>query len=73
MIKYSTEEVYHAIVTYWMQYGSFPPVRHIQNVLGIKSTSTVDFHLRKLERDGRIVRHDNNRRALAGARPQIGE
>jgi SOS-response transcriptional repressor LexA len=47
--------VYDAIVEHWRMFYVPPVLRDIQSATGLKSTSTVVYHYRKLVREGKIV------------------
>lgn len=56
--------ILEAIRTYTKQYGYPPSVREIGELVGLSSSSTVQAHLRSLERDGLIRRDPTKPRAL---------
>ena len=44
---------------YWHEHGNSPSIRDITNAgVGVKSTSTVDFHLGVMEQSGDILPRD---------------
>jgi repressor LexA len=53
---YSDEAILVAIKDYIASRGYAPSVRDLQAACGVQSTSTVEYHLRRLERDRRISR-----------------
>ena len=58
------EQIYRYIITY-TQNNAYPPsVREICSALGLKSTSTVHMHLKKLEAGGFITRDQSKQRAI---------
>ncbi len=56
--------ILEAIRTYTKQYGYPPSVREIGELVGLSSSSTVQAHLRSLERDGLLRRDPTKPRAL---------
>ncbi|ACU53622.1 SOS-response transcriptional repressor, LexA [Acidimicrobium ferrooxidans DSM 10331] len=65
-------EVREAILAYVTQVveerGWAPSVREIADAVGLKSPASVQHHLRRLERDGRLVRSPLKARSLSVAR-----
>lgn len=58
------EQVLHYIIAYQQKHAYPPSVREICSALGLKSTSTVHTHLKKLEARGLITRDQSKQRAL---------
>ena len=58
------EKVYSFILKYIKKYGYAPTVRDIAEGIGLKSTSSVHNHLKKLQEDGKIEMHGNSPRAI---------
>ena len=58
------QEIYEFICTYTEQNGYAPSVRDIQSEFKFKSTSTVAYHLDKLENKGYIQRANGLNRAI---------
>ena len=62
------ERIYDVIVRFVRENGYAPSVREIGEAVGLKSPSTVHFHLKKLEEQGLIEKGACKGRALAVAR-----
>jgi SOS-response transcriptional repressor LexA len=58
------ERVYQAIVTHIDQHGMSPTILELQAAVGFSSKSVVFYHLKALERDGRIIRHPWKARSI---------
>jgi len=58
------KEVYECIATFQERNGYPPSVREIGEILGMKSPSTVHFHLRGLERAGALHKTEGKTRSL---------
>lgn len=58
------EKVYNFILQYTREYGYAPSVREIAEGLGLKSTSSVHSHLKKLQEEGKIEMRRNSPRAI---------
>ena len=59
-----TQEVYDFIASY-IEDNRYPPtIREIGDKLNLDSTSSVVYHLKKLEKEGKIVRDDKKNRAI---------
>ncbi len=56
--------IYDYILSYTNEYGYPPSVREIASAVGLKSPSTVHFHLKALEEAGAIVRGSGKTRAI---------
>jgi SOS-response transcriptional repressor LexA len=50
-----TQEIYDAIVAYYRAFGAGPTVRELMRAMGLRSTNTVAYHLRKLHLAGLLV------------------
>ena len=48
------EKIYQAIIDFMLEHNYPPSTRDIMVLTGIKSTSTVNWHLYVLQKDGRI-------------------
>lgn len=59
-----TEETYRFIVSYLNKYKYPPTIREICVNLNLDSTSSVVYHLKKLEQMGKITRSSNKNRAI---------
>jgi len=66
-------KIYETIVRMIREQGYAPSVREIGEAVGLKSPSTVHFHLKKLEEAGLIEKGACKGRALAVAAPQAEE
>jgi len=66
-------KIYETIVRMIREQGYAPSVREIGEAVGLKSPSTVHFHLKKLEEAGLIEKGACKGRALAVASPQAEE
>lgn len=58
------EKVYNFILQYTREYGYAPSIREIAEGIGLKSTSSVHSHLKKLQEDGKIEMRGNSPRAI---------
>lgn len=63
-VEETADKVYKYIVEYITNNGYSPSVRDICRGVGIKSTSTIHNHLKRLQDDGRITYSDGKRRAI---------
>ena len=59
-----TQEVYNYIEKYIMQNNYPPTIREMCDKLKLDSTSSVVYHLKKLENMGKITRGENKNRAI---------
>lgn len=59
-----TLQTYEFIVSYIETYNYPPTIREICAKVGLDSTSSVVYHLKKLEKMGKITRSDNKNRAI---------
>ncbi|HHV41349.1 MAG TPA: transcriptional repressor LexA [Clostridiaceae bacterium] len=64
-VEQTVEKVYDYIVEYTRKNGFSPSIRDICKGVGIKSTSTVHNHLRRLRKSGRIEMKAGKRRAIS--------
>lgn len=63
-VNETTETVYHFVVSYIRDNGYPPAVRDICAGVGIRSTSTIHGHLKRLQDSGRIQYSSGKRRAI---------
>lgn len=63
-VEETADKVYQYILEYITENGYSPSVRDICRGVGIKSTSTIHNHLKRLQDDGRITYSDGKRRAI---------
>ena len=59
------QQIYDYIVLYTQEHGYPPSVREIGIAVGLKSPSTVHFHMKGLERAGVIVKAEGKTRAIS--------
>ena len=59
-----TQETYDFIVSYIKTNHYSPSIREICSSLNLESTSTVFYHLKKLEKAGKIIRNPSKNRAI---------
>ena len=59
------QEIYDFILSFTSEYGYPPSVREIGAAMGLKSPSTVHFHLKGLEEAGAIVKAEGKTRAIS--------
>ena len=69
------QQIYDFIIQFQSDHGYPPSVREIGEEVGLKSPSTVHFHLKGLEEKGLIQKADGKTRAItvSGARPVAEE
>ena len=69
------QQIYDYILSFTNQHGYPPSVREIGAAVGLKSPSTVHFHMKGLEEAGVIVKAEGKTRAitLAGAARPVAE
>ena len=70
------QQIYDYILSFTNQHGYPPSVREIGAAVGLKSPSTVHFHMKGLEANGMIVKAEGKTRAItlssaAPAEPEI--
>ena len=58
------QKIYDYIQTFSAEHGYPPSVREIGAAVGLKSPSTVHFHLKGLEEAGVIIKAEGNTRAI---------
>ena len=63
-LKGTTKKVYEYIVEYSDEHGYQPSLREIAEVTGIKSASTIFYHIGKLERLGLVKKSALKNRAI---------
>ena len=63
------QRIYDFIQAFAAQHGYPPSVREIGAAVGLKSPSTVHFHLKGLEEAGMIVKAEGKTRAITLASP----
>jgi repressor LexA len=63
------QRIYDYILSYTEEYGYPPSVREIASAVGLKSPSTVHFHLKALEEAGVIIRGTGKTRAITPTQP----
>ena len=61
-------QIYQFIVSFQQDHGYPPSVREIGEHMGLKSPSTVHFHLKGLEEAGIITKAEGKPRTAAGRR-----
>ena len=66
-------EIYQFILQYTRDHGYPPSVREIGEAVGLKSPSTVHFHMKKLEAGGYILKADGKTRAITLPREAVAE
>lgn len=66
-------EIYAFIQSYTQDHGYPPSVREIGAAVGLKSPSTVHFHMKKLEAEGHILKADGKTRAISLPRQAVAE
>ena len=59
-----TQEVYDYIESYIIKNNYPPTIREIGNSLKLDSTSSVSYHLDKLEKQNKIIRNGSKNRAI---------
>ena len=59
------QEIYDFILSFTSEYGYPPSVREIGAAMGLKSPSTVHFHMKGLEEAGVIVKAEGKTRAIS--------
>ena len=63
--KEYSSQVLKAIARYFINHGYYPSIRELVEMTELSSTSTVNYHLRKLEGEGMIRREANRARAYS--------
>ena len=64
MLSPNQQQIYDCIVSFQAGHGYPPSVREIGEVVGLKSPSTVHFHLKGLEEKGLITKAEGKTRAI---------
>ena len=59
------QEIYNFILAFTNEHGYPPSVREIGTAVGLKSPSTVHFHMKGLEESGLIVKAEGKTRAIS--------
>ena len=59
------QQIYDFILDFTAQHGYPPSVREIGSAMGLKSPSTVHFHMKGLEEAGMIVKAEGKTRAIS--------
>ena len=59
------QEIYNFILSFTNEHGYPPSVREIGEAVGLKSPSTVHFHMKGLEKAGVIVKAEGKTRAIS--------
>ena len=72
-LQETSDRVFNFIVDYIDQNGYAPSVRDICEGVGIRSTSTVHAHLKRLEQDGRLSYESGKRRAITLSEEVVDE
>ena len=67
------QQIYDYILSFTSQHGYPPSVREIGEAVGLKSPSTVHFHLKHMEELGVLTKGAGKGRALTLAQPMQGE
>lgn len=63
------QQIYDFIISFQAQHGYPPSVREIGGAVGLKSPSTVHFHLKTLEERGLIIKAEGKTRAITVSGP----
>lgn len=58
------QKVLDAIINYINENGFGPSIRELRNTVGLKSTSTIHYYVKRLEEKGYIIRKGNSPRAI---------
>lgn len=67
------QQIYDFVLEYTEDHGYSPSVREIAGAVGLKSTSTVHFHLKALEEAGLLAHSSGKTRSLTAIRPELPE
>ena len=59
------QEIYNFILSFTTEHGYPPSVREIGSAVGLKSPSTVHFHMKGLEEAGVIIKAEGKTRAIS--------
>lgn len=60
-----TKEILNVIIDYYNNNKTMPSIRYLMRIVNIKSTSTIHYHLNKLEKNGYLKRNRFNNRILS--------
>ena len=60
----TTERVFRAIVAFRQEHDYSPSYRDLMALTGLRSSSSIDYHLRKLRAAGLIAREDGQARTI---------
>lgn len=63
-IKGKRRQIYFYIVDFLNEHEYPPTIREIKEHVGIKSTSTVEYHLKKLKESGLISQEEGKARSI---------
>lgn len=69
--KRKREKILDAISQHWAEKGVGPTVREIGTRVGISSTSHVDYHLKRLIEEGKVIREQNKARSIFLVQPAL--
>ena len=64
------QQIYDYIISFSAEHGYPPSVREIGAYVGLKSPSTVHFHLKRLESAGLITKAEGKTRSITVAQPE---
>lgn len=64
-LRAKQQQIYDYIVSFTEEHGYPPSVREIGEAVGLKSPSTVHFHMKNLEKAGMIVKAEKKTRAIS--------
>jgi repressor LexA len=64
-LRTKQQQIYDYIVSFTEEHGYPPSVREIGEAVGLKSPSTVHFHMKNLEKAGMIVKAKKKTRAIS--------
>ena len=64
------QQIYDYIISFSAEHGYPPSVREIGAYVGLKSPSTVHFHLKGLESAGLITKAEGKTRSITVAQPE---
>lgn len=56
--------IVNAVAEHWRRYGIAPTIREIADATGLRSTSTVQYHVNRLIVRGHLIRTPNAQRSL---------
>jgi len=64
-LRAKQQQIYDYIVAFTAEHGYPPSVREVGEAVGLKSPSTVHFHMKNLEEAGMIVKAEKKTRAIS--------